>query len=115
MSMIDNEWGMSSYPLVAGHEIIGNIEAMGSHVKHLQIGQRVGVGWECASCSTCKSCMTGYQNLCAKSVPIVLGPYGGFSERVRANANFAIPILANFNGESAGQLLCAGSLYLVQC
>ena len=43
--MIDNSWGMSQYPLVAGHEIIGKVEAVGSHVKGLVIGERVGVGW----------------------------------------------------------------------
>lgn len=108
MSMLDNEWGMTTYPFVPGHEIIGTIEAIGSHVKHLNIGQRVGVGWESASCGTCESCMTGHQNLCASSIPTVLGPYGGFSERVRANAEFAIPIPATLDPAAAGPLLCGG-------
>ncbi|MBK8504172.1 MAG: NAD(P)-dependent alcohol dehydrogenase [Saprospiraceae bacterium] len=108
ISMIDNHWGMTTYPFVPGHEIIGTIEAVGSHVKHLQIGQRVGVGWESGSCGTCESCMTGHHNLCASSIPTVLGPYGGFSERVRANAGFAIPIPANLDAAAAGPLLCGG-------
>jgi len=108
VSMIDNHWGMTTYPFVPGHEIIGTIETLGSHVKHLQIGQRVGVGWEAGSCGTCEVCMTGHQNLCATSVPTVLGPYGGFSERVRASANFAIPIPAKLDAAAAGPLLCGG-------
>ena len=108
MSMLDNEWGMTTYPFVPGHEIIGTIETLGSHVKHLHIGQRVGVGWESGSCGTCESCMTGHQNLCASSIPTVLGPYGGFSERVRANAGFAIPIPASLDPAAAGPLLCGG-------
>lgn len=108
VSMIDNHWGMTTYPFVPGHEIIGTIEAVGLHVKHLHIGQRVGVGWESGSCGTCESCMTGHQNLCASSIPTVLGPYGGFSERVRANAGFAIPIPETLDPAAAGPLLCGG-------
>lgn len=108
VSMIDNLWGMTSYPFVPGHEIIGTIESMGSHVKHLHIGQRVGIGWESGSCGTCESCMGGRQNLCAGAIPTVLGPYGGFSERVRANAGFAIPIPASLDPAAAGPLLCGG-------
>lgn len=108
VSMIDNHWGLTTYPFVPGHEIIGTIESVGSHVKHLHIGQRVGVGWESGSCGTCESCMTGHQNLCASSIPTVLGPYGGFSERVRANAGFAIPIPESLDPAAAGPLLCGG-------
>lgn len=108
VSMIDNHWGMTTYPFVPGHEIIGTIESLGSHVKHLKIGQRVGVGWESGSCGTCESCMTGHQNLCASSVPTVLGPYGGFAERVRAQAGFAIPIPETLDAAAAGPLLCGG-------
>ena len=47
LSMIDNEWGFSQYPLVAGHEVIGRVVALGSAAqdKGLQVGQRVGIGW----------------------------------------------------------------------
>jgi uncharacterized zinc-type alcohol dehydrogenase-like protein len=108
VSMIDNHWGMTTYPFVPGHEIIGTIESLGSHVKHLKVGQRVGIGWESGSCGTCESCMTGHQNLCASSVPTVLGPYGGFAERVRAQAGFAIPIPDTLDAAAAGPLLCGG-------
>lgn len=108
VSMIDNHWGMTSYPFVPGHEIIGTVKAVGSHVKHLTVGQRVGVGWESGSCGTCESCMTGHQNLCGSSIPTVLGPYGGFSETVRASAGFAIPIPVNLDPVATGPLLCGG-------
>ena len=50
LSMLDNEWGNTRYPLIAGHEIIGTITALGSHAKGLRIGQRVGLGWYAGSC-----------------------------------------------------------------
>ncbi|MCL4118684.1 UNVERIFIED_CONTAM: hypothetical protein GTU68_027628 [Idotea baltica] len=108
VSMIDDHWGMTTYPFVPGHEIIGTVENTGSHVKHLQIGQRVGIGWEAGSCGTCEVCLTGHQNLCTGSTPTVLGPYGGFSERVRASATFAIPIPTKLKASTAGPLLCGG-------
>lgn len=108
LHMIDNAWGMSQYPLVAGHEIIGKIEAMGKHVPGLLIGQRVGVGWNNGSCMSCEWCLTGNHNLCASAIPTVLGRYGGFSERVRAFDAWTIPIPEKLSPAAAGPLLCGG-------
>jgi uncharacterized zinc-type alcohol dehydrogenase-like protein len=108
LSMLDNHWGMTQYPFVPGHEIIGTVEAMGAHVKGLTIGQRVGIGWSSGSCGICESCLTGNHNLCASNVPTVLGPYGGFADRVRAQAEWVLPIPAALDPKSAGPLLCGG-------
>lgn len=108
ISMLDNHWGMTSYPFVPGHEIIGTVEAMGAHVKNLMMGQRVGVGWSSGSCGVCECCMTGNHNLCASNIPTVLGPFGGFSEKVRANAEWVLPIPASLEPSAAGPLLCGG-------
>ena len=61
LSMLDNEWGMSRYPFVPGHEVIGKISALGSGVKGVTIGDRVGLGWSSASCMVCDQCMSGDQ------------------------------------------------------
>ena len=45
LSMLDNEWGMTTYPFVPGHEVIGRVIAHGEHTKRLSIGDRVGLGW----------------------------------------------------------------------
>ncbi len=108
LHMIDNAWGMSQYPLVPGHEIIGRIEAMGTHVEGLSIGQLVGVGWNNGSCMSCEWCLTGNHNLCPSAIPTILGRYGGFSERVRAKAAWTIPIPEKLSPEAAGPLLCGG-------
>jgi alcohol/geraniol dehydrogenase (NADP+) len=108
ISMLDNHWGMTRYPFVPGHEIIGKIEAMGTHVKGLTIGQIVGVGWSSGSCGTCEWCLTGNHNLCAANVPTVLGPYGGFADRVRANAEWVLPIPVALLPEAVAPLLCGG-------
>jgi uncharacterized zinc-type alcohol dehydrogenase-like protein len=63
LSVLDNEWGISQYPFVPGHEVSGRIGQLGSAVKHLKVGQRVGLGWYSASCLVCPQCMSGNHNL----------------------------------------------------
>ena len=63
LSMLNNDWRGSRYPLVPGHEVVGRVIARGSQVKHLQIGQIVGVGWTASSCNTCDECTSGNHNL----------------------------------------------------
>ena len=65
LSMIDNDWQASQYPLVPGHEVVGTIVAAGRNVRRLQEGQRVGVGWFAKSCMSCEWCLRGDHNLCA--------------------------------------------------
>jgi alcohol/geraniol dehydrogenase (NADP+) len=108
ISMLDNEWGMSAYPLVPGHEVIGTVEAMGSHVHGLSLGQRVGLGWSSGSCMHCEMCLSGHHNLCASNIPTVLGRYGGFAEKVRARAEWVLPLPAKLDPSAAGPLLCGG-------
>ena len=109
LSMIENEWGFSAYPLVAGHEVAGDIVAVGENVKHLQVGQTVGLGWYSGSCMTCPSCMAGDHNLCAKGEGTIVGRNGGFADRVRCHASFAALLPAGVDAASAGPLLCGGS------
>lgn len=107
LSMIDNEWGLSQYPLVAGHEIIGTVQAVGKDVESLAVGQKVGLGWQAGFCNHCHQCHTGDHNLCAESIPTIMNK-GGFAETVRASADAVIPLPAGLDARSAGPLLCGG-------
>jgi uncharacterized zinc-type alcohol dehydrogenase-like protein len=108
LSMLDNEWHMSTYPFVPGHEVAGEIVAVGEQVKHLKIGQRVGLGWNSASCLTCPTCLAGDHNLCASAEMTMVGRPGGFGDRVRCQAVWAIPIPAGVDAAVAGPLFCGG-------
>jgi alcohol/geraniol dehydrogenase (NADP+) len=106
--LIDNDFDLSTYPLVPGHEVIGTIIAMGDRVNGLALGQRVGVGWQRGACNQCEWCQQGLQNLCAGSRPTVLAGYGGFAHSVRADHRFAVPIPDALDSAVAAPLLCAG-------
>lgn len=106
--LIDNDWGISRYPLVPGHEIIGTVTAVGSAVRDHTPGQRVGIGWQADSCGICEWCRSGQEHLCPKAQPTCVGHHGGFAECVRVNSRFAIPIPAALDSQSAAPLLCAG-------
>ena len=110
LSMIDNEWGMSSYPLVAGHEIIGRVAALGSAAqeKGLKVGQKVGIGWTARSCGHCDACISGNQINCLEgSVPTILNR-GGFANKLRADWQWVIPLPESIDLASAGPMLCGG-------
>lgn len=108
VSVMNNEWGFSSYPVIPGHEVIGRVSALGSAAKGLKIGQRVGVGWSSGSCMHCEWCLGGDANLCLQSVPTIVGRYGGFADRVRAQWPWVIPIPEGVDAADAGPLLCGG-------
>jgi alcohol/geraniol dehydrogenase (NADP+) len=108
LSVLHNEWMNSIYPVVPGHEVVGRIVAVGSQVRHLRVGQRVGVGWASGSCLHCHSCMSGDHNLCNHTQPVMIGHHGGFAERVRSQAAWAIPLPEGLDAASAGPLLCGG-------
>lgn len=110
LSMIDNEWGFSQYPLVAGHEVIGRVHALGSEAqsKGLKVGQRVGIGWTARSCGHCDACISGSQVNCQSGSVATIMNKGGFADKIRADWQWVIPLPESIDAASAGPLLCGG-------
>lgn len=106
LSIINNEWGISTYPVVPGHEVTGRVVALGAQTKGLTVGQAVGVGWGAASCMHCHQCLSGDQNLCAENVPTIVGHHGGFADRLRVQWPWAVPLPDGLDMANAGPLLC---------
>ncbi len=106
--LINNDWSISKYPFIPGHEIVGTIVGVGEHVRNHTAGQRVGVGWQADSCGICEWCVRGDEHLCARSQPTCVGRHGGFADKVRVNSRFAIPLPKALDSENAAPLLCAG-------
>jgi uncharacterized zinc-type alcohol dehydrogenase-like protein len=108
LHLIANDWGISQYPFIPGHEIVGTVAALGSEVRSLEVGQRIGLGWQSNSCGQCEWCMSGQENLCASSEGTCVHRHGGYADRVRANARFVVPIPDALPSEQTAPLLCGG-------
>jgi len=106
--LVDGDWGFGTYPMVPGHEIVGTVAALGPEVGHLQVGQRVGVGWQRGACLGCDLCGAGDENLCSQNEGTCVNHYGGFADRVRLDGRFAFPVPEALASENAAPLLCGG-------
>ncbi len=109
VSISNNDWGLTQYPVIPGHEVIGKVSSVGKNVKNLKVGDYVGIGWHVGSCMHCELCLSGDQNLCSQIKPTIIGNHGGFAEKVRTHWMWAIPIPRNLEITSAAPLLCAGA------
>ena len=108
ISAIDGSWGISKYPMVAGHEVIGEIIGVGADVTLHKVGDRVGLGWHSGYCHNCEHCDAGDHNFCSKTKKTVFSQHGGFSEQVTADEVSVIAIPNELNHQDAGPLLCGG-------
>ena len=111
-----NEWGMTTYPFVPGHEIIGRVVKTGKGVKKVREGQRVGVGCFVNSCRTCGSCKAGHENYCETGMIMTYGSvdrdgtptFGGYSRDIVVDEHFVLTIPEGLDPAGAAPLLCAG-------
>lgn len=108
LHMLKNDWEITKYPLVPGHEIIGRVSAIGDMVSHLEVGQYVGVGWRARSCLICDQCLSGHHNRCLRGEDVIVNRHGGFADKVRCQAVWAFSLPKNINIKTAGPLFCGG-------
>lgn len=106
--LVDDDWKISKYPLVPGHEIVGHIEKIGSQVKNLHVGDRVGVGWQCGACLKCDNCLSHYETVCPTKIRTCVDRNGGFADRINVSYHFVYPIPKKLSSTDAAPLLCAG-------
>lgn len=100
----------SLYPIIPGHQIIGNIVQTGKNVTRLHIGDRVGIGWIFSACGECSFCIKGDDNLCEKFKATGRDAHGGYAEYTKINERFAFKIPDIFTDSEAAPLLCAGAI-----
>ncbi|KAI8139138.1 chaperonin 10-like protein [Fennellomyces sp. T-0311] len=111
---LTNGWRRATFPLIPGHEFIGNITAVGDKVTDLKLGDRVGVSPVCRSCNECEQCVSQHKQLCPSKVTTYNGKYkgyttyGGYANRVRVQSSWAIKVPENISSEEGAPLLCAG-------
>jgi uncharacterized zinc-type alcohol dehydrogenase-like protein len=108
LSMRNNDWGMTEYPFVGGHEAVGEIVAMGENAKGLSVGDTVGLGWNAKTCGHCRFCLSGYQVNCPELVGTIVARHGAFADRVRCSWDWAIKLPDGLDPSKAGPLFCGG-------
>jgi uncharacterized zinc-type alcohol dehydrogenase-like protein len=108
LSVFRNDWGNAQFPAILGHEVVGQITALGPNAKGLKVGQSVGVGWNSASCMHCHQCMSGSHHLCPEVQATIIGHRGGFASHIRCHWAWAIPLPEKLDFAEAGPLLCGG-------
>ncbi len=106
---INDDYGITKYPFVPGHEIVGIVSDVGPAVPGVKEGARVGIGWQARSCGQCPDCLRGDDHLCEKVEDNGMWmPYGGFASSVAVDERFAFPLPEAMPSEDAAVLLCAG-------
>lgn len=112
-----NEWGNSTYPMVPGHEIVGQITQIGSAVNQFKIDDVVGVGCFVDSCRTCHHCKEGEEQFCDNHLSLTYNStemdlktptFGGYSSQIVVNENYVLKIAPHLSPANVAPLLCAG-------
>lgn len=98
------------FPIVLGHQIVGNIVETGKSVGKLKIGDRVGIGWIHSACGRCGFCLRGDDNLCEQFEATGRDTHGGYAEYATVREGFAFKIPDAFTDMEAAPLLCAGAI-----
>ncbi|MGZ4397213.1 MAG: zinc-dependent alcohol dehydrogenase family protein [Gaiellaceae bacterium] len=108
LHILDGELTEPKLPLVPGHQIVGEVAAIGRHVAGFAAGDRVGVPWLGWSCGVCRYCTSGRENLCDSARFTGYDIDGGYAELAVADHRFCFPIPAGYPDLQAAPLLCAG-------
>jgi uncharacterized zinc-type alcohol dehydrogenase-like protein len=112
-----NEWGMTVFPVVPGHEIIGRVTAVGDQVKKFKVGDIGGIGCLVDSCRECDPCKHGLEQFCSNGAVFSYNgqerdgsgiTYGGYSKSIVCHEDFVLTVPANLPLDAVAPLLCAG-------
>ena len=112
-----NDWGMTTYPVVPGHEIVGKVTKVGNQVTKLKVGDFAAVGCLVDSCGTCSSCKQDLEQYCLNGWVGTYGgqdshlggsTHGGYSEKIVVDEGFVLKVPANLDLAATAPLLCAG-------
>ncbi len=91
-----------------GHEVVGEVAAVGPDVRKFAVGDRVGIAWLRGTCGACSYCRRGTENLCPRSVYTGWDADGGYAEYALIGEDYAYSIPAGWDDVDAAPLLCAG-------
>ena len=114
---VNNDFGMSLYPMVPGHEIVGTVAAVGRAVENFKVGDAAGVGCVVDSCRTCPECSAGLEQFCQNGFVLTYSglekdgktvTQGGYSTKTVVDERFVLKVSPGLPPEKTAPLLCAG-------
>ncbi|MBS1042438.1 zinc-dependent alcohol dehydrogenase family protein [Gluconobacter cerinus] len=108
LHVVDGELANPTLPIIPGHEIVGRIDKLGSNVKSLSVGERVGIPWLGHTCGHCYYCTHGMENLCDHPLFTGFTRNGGYATMTVADAKYAFPMGDKGKDKDLAPLLCAG-------
>lgn len=108
LHVVEGDLPISKSNIVPGHQVVGTIQAIGSHVEGFEPGDRVGIAWLNRTCGACEFCRAGKENLCDRAVFTGWTVDGGYAEFAVAPASFTYHLPDGFDDIQAAPLLCAG-------
>ncbi|AFW01638.1 alcohol dehydrogenase [Gluconobacter oxydans] len=108
LHVVDGELANPTLPIIPGHEIVGRIDNLGSNVKGLSVGERVGIPWLGHTCGHCYYCTHGMENLCDHPLFTGFTRNGGYATMTVADARYAFPMGDKGEDKDLAPLLCAG-------
>ena len=111
-----NDWGMTQYPVVPGHEIVGRVTQVGPGASKYKVGDLVAVGCLVDSCRTCSNCKDDLEQYCPQWVGTYGGydkhldspTHGGYSETIVVDEDFVLRVPENLDQAGIAPVLCAG-------
>lgn len=108
LHLVDGELPEPNLPIVPGHEIVGRVVGLGAGVDRFAMGERIGVPWLGRTCSHCRYCKSGHENLCDEPGFTGYQIDGGYADMTIADARYCFPIYGDYSDAEAAPLLCAG-------
>ena len=108
LHVVDGELPQCRYPVVPGHEIVGEVAKLGPGASGFGIGERVGVPWLASTCGHCSFCLSGQENLCDKARFTGCHVDGGYQDYTLADYRFCFRLPGDYEDAEAAPLLCAG-------
>lgn len=108
LHVVDGELPHPKLPLVLGHEIVGSVAWLGEGASRFKVGDRVGIPWLAWTCSVCRFCKSGRENLCDNARFTGYSVDGGYAEFTVADERFCFSIPELYADAEVAPLLCAG-------
>ncbi|WP_323011056.1 NAD(P)-dependent alcohol dehydrogenase [Paracoccus sp. (in: a-proteobacteria)] len=114
---VRNDWGVTHYPVVPGHEIVGRVTAVGADVTRHKAGDLIAVGTLVDSCQHCDQCGKSHEQFCREGATFTYGApdrlsgeltTGGYAKQMVVREEFVLKMPEGLDPVRAAPILCAG-------